>query len=238
MKKEIKTPPTYYVIIPAEVRFSKQVSAPAKILYGEILALSALHGFCSASNDYWANLFNVDDKTVSLWVSQLNTANFIKNHWLKSGERKIYPKIAHLKEKTLPSQDSTGGQSGKDLGSQSGKADNNNTSINNINNNSEEVQKPLAEVFNSEQYFKGLVKSSNVPLSIIGYYTLKKENHLNISSKEQASAVIARNIKVAKRLAVFEKAKISRAIDDCQNTIIGGRPMNYSLETVEKFILK
>lgn len=62
--------PSYYAIIPAEVRYSK-IKANAKLLYGEITALSNKTGECYASNWYFAELYWVSEKQVSLWIKEL-----------------------------------------------------------------------------------------------------------------------------------------------------------------------
>ena len=69
--------PNYYAIIPAEVRYNDNLSPNAKLLYGEITALSNKKGVCWAQNKYFADLYNVDIKTISRWVKQLYTEGFI-----------------------------------------------------------------------------------------------------------------------------------------------------------------
>jgi len=68
--------PSYYAIIPANVRYS-DLKPNAKLLYGEITALSNKHGFCFASNNYFAELYNVNKNTISSWISELNKKGFI-----------------------------------------------------------------------------------------------------------------------------------------------------------------
>lgn len=63
--------PSYYAIIPANVRYDKNLKANEKLLYGEITALSQQSGRCFASNDYFANLFDVTNIAISRWVSNL-----------------------------------------------------------------------------------------------------------------------------------------------------------------------
>lgn len=69
--------PSYYANIPAPVRYSNQLTANAKLLYGEITALCNKEGYCWAKNDYFANLYNVDVLTISRWISQLSKAGFV-----------------------------------------------------------------------------------------------------------------------------------------------------------------
>lgn len=78
--------PSYYAIIPAEVRYSK-LKPNAKLLYGEITALSSKEGYCFATNNYFAKLYDVTKNTISLWVSQLNKEGFITVELIKKGEQ-------------------------------------------------------------------------------------------------------------------------------------------------------
>ena len=66
----------YYAIIPANVRYSN-MKANSKLLYGEISALSNKHGFCFATNKYFAELYNVNKNTISLWIKELFDNHFI-----------------------------------------------------------------------------------------------------------------------------------------------------------------
>lgn len=67
----------YYAIIPANVRYDKDLPPNAKLLYGEITALCNEKGFCWASNSYFAELYNVDKSTISRWVSKLENQRYI-----------------------------------------------------------------------------------------------------------------------------------------------------------------
>lgn len=63
--------PTYYSIIPADVRYDKDLRPNEKLLYGEITALSDKHGYCWATNRYFAELYEVTVKCVSKWINHL-----------------------------------------------------------------------------------------------------------------------------------------------------------------------
>ena len=69
--------PQYYAVIPASVRYCKECSANAKLLYGEVSALTNKYGFCFASNQHFANLYDVRTEAVSRWISQLKNAGHI-----------------------------------------------------------------------------------------------------------------------------------------------------------------
>ena len=76
MNEENKS--NYYAIIPATVRYSKELKANEKLLYGEITSLSNKNGYCYAQNRYFANLYNVSIETVSRWLSHLQKLGFIQ----------------------------------------------------------------------------------------------------------------------------------------------------------------
>ena len=85
--------PSYYAIIPAEVRYSR-IKPSAKLLYGEITCLTHKTGYCFATNNYFAELYNVSKNTISLWVKDLKDAGFIKVEI-------IYGKTKEVKERRI-----------------------------------------------------------------------------------------------------------------------------------------
>lgn len=69
--------PNYYSILTASVRYDKDLTPNAKLLYSEITALSNKKGKCWASNSYFANLYNVSNTSISKWIKQLSEKNYI-----------------------------------------------------------------------------------------------------------------------------------------------------------------
>ena len=67
----------YYAIIPAYVRYDSELTPNAKLLFGEITALSNELGYCFATNQYFANLYNVSTVSISKWVNQLKEKGYI-----------------------------------------------------------------------------------------------------------------------------------------------------------------
>ena len=94
----------YYAIIPAPVRYCKKLKANEKLMFGEVTALANEKGFCYASNDYFANLYDVSKTSVSKWISNLEKNKFIRLKMIyqkgtkQIKERRIY--IAPLLKKT------------------------------------------------------------------------------------------------------------------------------------------
>lgn len=70
--------PSFYAVIPASVRYNKNLEAHAKLLYGEITALANQYGYCWASNGYFANLYEVDVRTIKRWLDSLKKEKLIK----------------------------------------------------------------------------------------------------------------------------------------------------------------
>lgn len=68
---------SYYAIIPADVRYNKNIPDGAKLLYGEITSLSNEKGYCWASNSYFAELYEKSADTISRWVNSLKKEGFI-----------------------------------------------------------------------------------------------------------------------------------------------------------------
>ena len=67
----------YYAIIPANVRYDKDLAPNAKLLYGEITALCNEKGYCWASNQYFAELYGVSVLSVKRWVNSLVTKGYV-----------------------------------------------------------------------------------------------------------------------------------------------------------------
>jgi len=85
--------PSYYAILPANVRYDKNLKPMEKILYAEITALSNKDGYCSASNSYFAKLYGKSTETVSRWISNLEKEGYLNViiETKKGNLRKIYP---------------------------------------------------------------------------------------------------------------------------------------------------
>lgn len=84
----------YYAVIPANVRYNKNLTANSKLLYGELTALANQNGYCWATNAYFSELYGVDERSIQNWLKALEQEGFIFRALTKKGElleeRKIY----------------------------------------------------------------------------------------------------------------------------------------------------
>ena len=90
---------SYYAIIPANVRYDEDLSANAKLLYGEITALCNEKGYCWATNDYFAKLYKVAKQTISRWIRELKENNYINIQMIyKEGSNEIVNRYIQICE--------------------------------------------------------------------------------------------------------------------------------------------
>lgn len=89
--------PSYYAIIPASVRYDKNLTANAKLLYGEITALCNKEGHCWASNQYFADLYSVSKVSISTWISNLKDCGHVSVQMnYKEGSKHILNRYIRL----------------------------------------------------------------------------------------------------------------------------------------------
>jgi hypothetical protein len=81
---------SYYAIIPANVRYDENLTANAKLLYGEITALCNEKGYCWANNSYFAELYHVSNTSISKWISQLIDSGYVESEIIyREGSKQV-----------------------------------------------------------------------------------------------------------------------------------------------------
>lgn len=85
---------SYFAIIPANVRYDDDLSANAKLLYGEITALCNEKGYCWASNDYFSQLYGKSTRTIRRWIGDLINKDYIKSEISKEDGNKRLISVA------------------------------------------------------------------------------------------------------------------------------------------------
>jgi len=90
--------PNYYAVIPAEVRYNKKLTPNAKLLYAEITALCNMNGKCTASTQYFCNLYEVSRVSIQKWLKILEDNNYItRSVTYKNGSKEILSRVITLK---------------------------------------------------------------------------------------------------------------------------------------------
>ena len=96
----MKEKPNYYAILPAEVRYSKDLTPNAKLLYAEITALCNMNGKCTASTQYFCRLYEVSRGAVQNWLKMLDDNGYINRTVIyKQGTKEIMHRYINLKDK-------------------------------------------------------------------------------------------------------------------------------------------
>ena len=189
--------PNYYAIIPANVRYA-DLKPNAKLLYGEITALSNKHGFCFASNKYFAELYKVNKNTISSWISDLKNYGFITVKIERNVDNQITKRcIGILKKMDNPIHE---------------KLKYNNTSINTTSNN-----------ISIKEKFENLVMFFDYPkemkLDFINYWTEKSSDRSNAKMRYQKQATFDVKLRLdrwAKNSAKWDNKKTSTSKLDSQ----------------------
>lgn len=89
--------PNYYAIIPANVRYDKNLTSSEKLLYGEITALTQKTGECWASNTYFSKLYGVTVRSITNWIANLEKQKYIKTKLIrKENSKEIEKRVIML----------------------------------------------------------------------------------------------------------------------------------------------
>ncbi|HAR6121589.1 TPA: DnaD domain protein [Staphylococcus pseudintermedius] len=167
--------PNYYSIIPANVRYDKELKPMEIIMYGEITALANKYGYAYASNSYFANLYQVHKKTVSNWINHLKDKGYIRtvvtrNEDMSVKDRKIY---------VIPPYEQKDGEGypQKDSYSIHEKTEENNTSnnITSINRDRDETSKLFKVISEEIEIIRNPLKAQELEQAIESFKENKTE---------------------------------------------------------------
>ena len=181
----------YYAIIPANVRYDKSITPNAKLLYGEITALCNEKRYCWASNNYFADLYEVTPQAISKWINQLAKKGYITLDYERAGkeikQRNIYIATYQQIIKEVSTKDD-GGINKRLRGYQQKIKEN--TTVNNTSNNiKEKTQNKTQDQFlmfyqnypkktnktDARKTFNKLIKSGETLDSILSKLTIYKK---------------------------------------------------------------
>lgn len=69
--------PSYFSVIPAEIRYDRQLSWFDKVLFSEIVALTTVKQYCYATNNWFSKVFGVSDVTITRSIKNLSSNGYI-----------------------------------------------------------------------------------------------------------------------------------------------------------------
>lgn len=133
--------PNYYSILPATVRYDKDLTDKAKLIYSEITSLANKTGECWVSNEYLMNLFNTSSRTINRIIKQLKEKQYINIEYIHNGSSKEIEKRI-IKILGGDKNDTTSCQNCPE-GTDKNVAENNKY----MNNNRKEIYKEKKELF-------------------------------------------------------------------------------------------
>ena len=209
----MKEKPNYYAIIPSDVRYSN-LKPNAKLLYGEITALSNKLGYCFASNSYFAELYGVSKNTVSRWIGDLNKLGFITVQIERNSNNQITKRIIGIDKKV----DTPIDKKGKD----------NNTRINTTSNNISIREKFISEVmtYEDKKVFIGgkpFILSKDVLEDFINYWTEGKKKMRY--QKQSTFEIKLRLLRWAKNQKKWGTPKATSKIDSQIDEYLKGKEL-------------
>ena len=94
--------PSYYAIIPANVRYDKDLPPMAKLLYGEITCLTQKNGFCWATNAYFAELYGMSKDRISRLIGILEKKGYISVHVERNEKNEVVKRYIKLSVAEIP----------------------------------------------------------------------------------------------------------------------------------------
>lgn len=174
--------PSYYSILTAEVRYSKNISDFEKLLFSDITCLTNKKGVCTASNNYFAEAFDKSKVTISRGISNLEKEGFITTRLIyKDGTKEVEFREIYLSSKvTIPvdknddtpiikNDDTPIIKNDKDNNTSNNNTRDNNKKINKKESFSQQVQEKLNEYtnINTEAFYEWMQYKSYKNISAV-----------------------------------------------------------------------
>lgn len=199
--------PNYYSILTANVRYDKNLKANEKLLFSEITALSNKYGYCTASNRYFAELYQVTDRVIRKWISDLAQLGYLKIILVsKDGKiigRKMYPSNNFREEQMFQGGTNVPGVGNKCSAEGGTNVPLNNTSNNNTSNNNilsgkepdpeEKENTESTQKTSDSQKSETTSKTENIPYGrVIKYLNAKAGTNYRATNKATQRLIKAR----------------------------------------------
>ncbi|WP_294465573.1 helix-turn-helix domain-containing protein [uncultured Anaerofustis sp.] len=186
----------YYSIIPAHVRYDRDLTPNAKLLYAEITSLCNEKGYCWANNSYFAELYGVTTVSISKWIKSLAEKGYITTEIeYKKGSKEILKRYIRIVNDPIKEMFNTPQRKVKDPIKQKFK-DNNKNIILNINTIKEYIKGEPEELEKSIidfMYFRNEIKKPLTSRAMTRF--IKRLNELSDGDIKEKIAIIDQSIR-------------------------------------------
>lgn len=161
--------PNYFAVIPADVRYDKTLSASEKLFYAEIVALTHKDGRCWASRRYFADLYGVDERTISRWTTKLAERGYIEVRVIRNAQKAILRRNIALKVFHTPSDKNV-----PTYGQKCPYPSDKNVAENNTSNNNKVSKVNARPVENFDSIIESATESSELREALIEFVKFRK----------------------------------------------------------------
>ncbi|WP_204981789.1 DnaD domain protein [Mammaliicoccus sciuri] len=139
-----KETPNYYAILTAEIRYDNRLSSLEKLLCAEITALSSKYGYCFATNNYFADLYGISKDTVSKRINHIKNVGHLEVQLLYENKQVVGRKMKIKQLPFTPIDEKADTPIDEKIDTPIDEnVLGNNTSINNIKSNRDDVQNSI-----------------------------------------------------------------------------------------------
>jgi hypothetical protein len=81
--------PGFWAVVPATVRYDRELPVNAKLLYGELSALVQAEGYCWAGNEYFARLYDLSADRVGRLLTLLDQRGYIRREVVRDAKSNV-----------------------------------------------------------------------------------------------------------------------------------------------------
>lgn len=196
--------PNYYSVIPAYVRYDKELKPMEILMYGELSSLANKYGYSFATNGYFAELYNVHKDTVSKWIKKLKDKGYLHVEIIRNENKEIVQRKIYI---TPPySLNDREGYSTKNLEGIDEKAKGNTTRFNTTSNNRESAKGDCIQKYQNEI---GMLNPNQIQQLIDWVEDFNKNNE----AEEIISEAIEQSVKEKAKSFAYLNNKLKRYAD-------------------------
>ncbi|MBI5973416.1 helix-turn-helix domain-containing protein [Staphylococcus caledonicus] len=76
--KQLRKQPSYFSILPANVRYDNRITDSERVIFAEITSFSNEYGYCTASDEYFASLYGHNKLTILNRINHLRKLGYLK----------------------------------------------------------------------------------------------------------------------------------------------------------------